>query len=92
MKRVLQDQSAEVSSYDHDQDVKKRSLKIIGCIFQETMDFRRLPDKKTGQKRSGQKNINTHKTYPERKGLEKMGAGTHPQDHPADDINIDEDI
>lgn len=56
------------------------------------MDHRGLPDKKTGQKRSGQKNINTHKTCPERKGLEKMSACTHPQDHPADDININEDI
>lgn len=56
------------------------------------MDHRGLPDKKTGQKRSGQKNIDTHKTRPERKGLKKMSAGTHPQDHPADDINIDEDI
>ena len=56
------------------------------------MERRGLPDKKTGQKRSGQKNINTCKACPERKGLEKMSAGTHPQNHPADDININENI
>ncbi len=62
-------------------------------FYQETMDIRGPPDKKTGQKaRSGQKNINTYKTYPERKGLEKMSACTHPQNHPADDININENI
>ena len=38
------------------------------------------------------KNINTCKACPERKGLEKMSAGTHPQNHPADDININENI
>ena len=49
-------------------------------------------DEKTGQKRSGQKNINTCKACPERKDLEKMSAGTHPQNHPTDDININENI
>ena len=56
------------------------------------MERRGLPDEKTGQKRSGQKNINTCKACPERKGLKKMSAGTHPQNHPADDININENI
>ena len=92
MKRMLQDQSAEICSYDYDQDVKKCSLKIICRIFQEAMERRGLPDEKTGQKRSGQKNINTCKACPERKGLEKMSTGTHPQNHPADDININENI
>lgn len=92
MKRMLQDQSAEICSYDYDQDVKKCSLKIICRIFQEAVERRGLPDEKTGQKRSGQKNINTCKACPERKGLEKMSTGTHPQNHPADDININEHI
>lgn len=60
--------------------------------FQEAMERRGLPDEKTGQKRSGQKNINTCKACPERKDLEKMSAGTHPQNHPTDDININENI
>ena len=49
--------------------------------------------RKQGQKRKWtEKYKTTCKACPERKGLEKMSAGSHPQNHPTDDININENI
>ena len=92
MESIFQNDPAKIHTDNHNKYIEKSSQKIISGIFQETVEYVWFFYKKSGEQGCGKKNISSHKQYAESQCLKKMVTGTHPGDHPPDDVCIDQNV